>query len=180
MLHLNIRHGLLGTCAMAALTLGASNGAQAQTTLNGGGSTLAQPTYTAAFNAYRATIDPTVTFNYAGVGSGAGQRGVLCNDPSNDTDPAGTIIHFAASDATLSTAQITEWNASANVQSGGGSTCATSGGGTIGLAQGGALVQVPTFGTPITLPFNLPSPLFKKGSIQLTDAQICGIFSGKI
>jgi ABC-type phosphate transport system substrate-binding protein len=119
MLHLNIRHGLLGTCAMAALTLVASNGAQAQTTLNGGGSTLAQPTYTAAFNAYRATIDPTVTFNYAGVGSGAGQRGVLCNDPSNDTDPAGTIIHFGASDATLSAAQITEWNRSVCIWYGG-------------------------------------------------------------
>jgi ABC-type phosphate transport system substrate-binding protein len=165
---------------MAALALGASNGAQAQTPINGGGSTLAQPTYNSAFSAYAATIDNSVTFNYAGVGSGGGQRGVLCNDPTNDKDAVGTDIHYGASDATLSAAQIANWNASVNVMSGGGSGCATSGGGTIGLAQGGPLIQVPTFGTPITIPFNLPSPLFKKGSIQLTDTQLCGIFSGKI
>jgi phosphate transport system substrate-binding protein len=181
MFTIKLRDALLGTCAVAALAIGASGAAQAQTTqIWGGGSTLAQPTYQVIFNAYSQLIDSTVHFNYGGVGSGAGQRGVLCNDGVQDTFAGGTTVHFGASDATLSSQQIVQWNLSKNGgQAAGASTCATAGAGTIGLNQGGPLIQVPTFGTPITVVFNTPAQK-NSGQLQFTDAQLCGIFSGKI
>ena len=65
MLRLNIRGSLLGTCAIAALSIGAAN---AQTVINGGGSTLAGPTYQAIFNNVHNQLNPNVAYNYAEVG----------------------------------------------------------------------------------------------------------------
>jgi ABC-type phosphate transport system substrate-binding protein len=178
MVALKIRSALLGTCAMAALVLASANSAKAQITqINGGGSTLAQITYGAIFNAYQTNLDPTVNFNYAGVGSGDGQRGLLCNDAAQGAGWSGPPIYFGASDAALNSTQVTNWNAS-TAKADGATACQTDGG-TTGAAQGGPLIQVPTFGTPITLPFNLPGQT-KNGQIQLTDDQICRIFSGLV
>jgi phosphate transport system substrate-binding protein len=182
MLGRNIRGSLLGSCAVTALTLGASFGAQAQTQINGGGSTLAGPIYQTIFNNLTSQVDPSVHFNYASVGSGAGARGVLCDDgsqvPISGVAPA--TVHYGASDNPLSTAQISNYNASLNVDSGtGSSACATATNGTIGKAQGGPLMQIASIGTPITLAYNNPKQT-APGGLTFTDAQLCGIFSGKI
>jgi phosphate transport system substrate-binding protein len=180
MFTIKLRDALLGTCAVAALAVGASGTAQAQTQIRGGGSSLAAPTYGVIFNAYQQLIDTTVNFNYGSVGSGAGQRGVLCNDAVQDGFATGLTVHFGASDATLSGTQITNWNASVNGgEPAGASNCATAGVGTIGKNQGGPLIQIPSFGTPITIAFNTPGQR-NSGQLQFTPAQLCGIFSGKI
>jgi phosphate transport system substrate-binding protein len=167
----NIRDSLLGTCALAALTLGVSGAAQAQSQINGGGSTLAGPVYSTLFNNLTGQLDPTVHFNYALVGSGAGARGVLCNDGSQ-LNTAGVTVHYGASDNPLTAAQITAWNTNA-AQSGG---CAVQNG---GKATGGPLMQIPTIGTPITFAYNTVRQT-ANGGLTFTDAQLCGIFSGKI
>jgi phosphate transport system substrate-binding protein len=186
MFTIKLRDALLGTCAVAALAVGASGTAQAQVTqIRGGGSSLAAPTYGVIFNAYQQLIDTTVNFNYGSVGSGAGQRGVLCNDAAQDGFAGGLTVHFGASDATLSggpTGQIAHWNASNDGGEPAGASspnCSTAGAGTIGQNQGGPLIQVPSFGTPITIAFNTPGQK-NSGQLQLTDTQLCGIFSGKI
>lgn len=181
MLRLNSRNLLLSTCAATALTLGVSYEAQAQTAIDGGGSTLAGPVYMSIFQNLTGQVDPTVAFQYASVGSGAGSRGVLCDDGSqvavNGVSPA--TVHYGASDNLLSQQQVTNWDASLNVQSGGGSGCATASNGTIGKAQGGPLIQVATIGTPVTIVYNNPRQ-FSNGGLTFTANQLCGIFSAKI
>ncbi len=170
---MNIRSSLLGTCAVTALTLGLSWGAQAQTQINGGGSTLAGPIYQTIFQNLTGQVDSTVAFNYALVGSGAGARGVLCDDGSQvkigGVGP--TTVHYGASDNPLTTAQITNWDNNLP-QSG----CAVQNG---GEASGGPLMQIPTIGTPITIAYNNPKQT-ANGGLTFTDAQLCGIFSGQI
>src|SRR5215475_5351444 len=77
--------------------------AQVTTTLNGGGSTLVQPLIISE------TAGETIT--YAGVGSGAGQSAFLGNAPSFFNLATGTTVHFANSDAPLSTTQISQYMA---------------------------------------------------------------------
>ncbi len=174
MFRLNIRSSLLGTCAAAALAMGASSGAHAQVTqINGGGSTLAALIYGSIFGNITGQLDATVNFNYAAVGSGAGARGVLCNDgtqvPVGGVNP--TTVHYGASDNPLSSGQVTAWNTNA-AQSG----CASNTG---GIANDGPLLQVPTIGTPVTLAYNIPKQI-SNGGIKLTDTQLCNIFSGNV
>jgi ABC-type phosphate transport system substrate-binding protein len=174
MIRHNIRGALLGTCAVAALALAAPQGAQAQVTqINGGGSTLAAKIYGQVFTNVQNLIPLTENWNYAAVGSGAGARGVLCNDgsqvPINGSNPS--VVHYGASDNPLSSSQITAWNnntaqASCNVQNG-------------GLALGGPLLQIPTIGTPVTLAYNNAGET-ANGTLTFTDTQLCGIFSGAI
>jgi phosphate transport system substrate-binding protein len=68
--------------------------ANAQTLINGAGSTFDYPAFTKWFEAY-AKIDPSVNFNYGSVGSGAGQQQLL-----NQT------VDFGASDAPMSDAAL--------------------------------------------------------------------------
>ena len=179
-----LRKGLLATTAAVALSF-ASAGAQAQTPINGGGSTLAQPYIQSLFAGLN---DTSVTFGYAGVGSGAGQAAFIpatgaAQLPAKDNLPASTTIHYATSDAALSQAQIDGWNSTLK-------------------ASAGNLIQLPTFGTPITFPHFAQqytftrdavktSPTFGKytgagtaatyaKALTLNDADLCGIFSGKI
>jgi ABC-type phosphate transport system substrate-binding protein len=201
MLRLNIRTSLLSSCAAAVLALGASNGAHAQSAANpsltqvsGGGSTLAAVIYQQIFNAIQNNLDPTVQWNYAAVGSGAGARAVLCDDTSqviitalNQAPPNNTAIgpyqptnvDFGASDNPLSATQIADWGNSSN--GGTGSSCVgsvTAGTGT-GQKQGGPLLQLPTIGTPVTIATNTPHNTLN-GFLTFTDQQLCGIFSGAI
>lgn len=194
----NIRGALLGGCAVAALVLGASHGAQAQTQVYGGGSTLAAKIYDQLFLKLQTSLESGISWNYAAVGSGAGARGVLCNSGGQvpiTTDLTGatviptvtpTTVHFGASDNPLSATQINDWNNSTNITGGGSSPdCSQTPTGSGGLNQAGPILQIATFGTPITIPFNLTpvSPagqLTKNGSMTLNDTQLCGIFSGKI
>jgi len=187
MLCLTTRNMLLGTCAAAALTLAASGGASAQPTtiVYGGGSTLAAKIYGTMFSNLTSQFDPTTGYSYAAVGSGQGTRAVLCNDGSQAVNPATNTnapdVHFGATDNPLTQTQIADWNNSSNKQTGGGSSCVggVAAGAGQGKAQGGQLIQIPTIGTPVTIPVHAGNPSVN-GSLTFTDAQLCGIFSGQI
>ena len=182
MLYSHVKTVLISSCAAVVMLCGANGGAQAQPAIIGGGSTLASTVYPEMFAVYAAIFGPGTTFTYVADGSGSGQAGFLNNQPETHGLACGTDIHFGASDATLSASpQISTWNSS-----GGGSTvagCTTS---NIGLAgtsanggQGGPIIQVPSFGTTIAIPYNTPGQP-NNGQLRFTDAQLCGIFSGFI
>ena len=108
-----IRRILTATASVAALSVGLAAAASAQSiTLNGGGSTLAQPTYDQAFTLYT-NNNPNVLFSYDGVGSGTGQTAFLTNNISLFNVPTaqygtivGSTVDFGASDAFLVSSQI--------------------------------------------------------------------------
>lgn len=162
MLRLSRKSTLLSVCAAGAMLAGMATAAQAQVNIFGGGSTLASIVYPQEFGLYNALQAPLTTFHYTADGSGAGQSAFLTNNPSTHGFPAGTTIAFGASDATLSTTQINNFNADA----------------VNGSPVTGPLIQIPTFATPVTVAFNTKQAA--NGQIQFTDAQLCGIFSGKI
>jgi ABC-type phosphate transport system substrate-binding protein len=162
-----MRCKLLGTSAFVALMAVGASYAQAQvtTTVYGGGSSLAAPYYTQQFSLFE-TGNPTVGFSYFTVGSGAAQSAFLNNFTSIFSITAsGASVDFGASDASLSTTQISGWSSSS-----------------VGQSVAGNLIQVPTFGTPITVAYNAPTSagLGANLSLHLTDSQLCGIYSGKI
>jgi len=167
-------------CSAAAILLsaGAAFAAKAPTTytVNGGGSSLAYPLYTTDMAQYTAGKSKDL-FSYEAVGSGAGQNAFLNNNigyfepvsPTNTIGYAagtltygtivGTQVDFGASDAFLSASQLTNPATGSYSQS----------------AADGPLIQIPTVGVPITIPYN------ENGiDLILTDSQTCGVFSGKI
>ena len=148
-----MRKILLGTTAvLAGLTAAAA--AHAQTAIVGGGSTLASPSYLAEFSLFQnANSDYDFSDVYTPEGSGAAQLSVISNAPAG--------FDFGASDATISAAQLNTWNTGAT-----------------GSSSAGLLIELPMIGTSITLPVNLPT-VTSDTSLNLTDAQVCGIFSGK-
>ena len=166
-------------CSMLALAL-SCGAAHASTTINAGGSSLAFPTYQAEFEKYT-NSSPTILFSYSAVGSGSGQAGFLQNtftpQPSTDTvwwpapagiltygTPVGTQVDIGASDATLISGQLT------NPSTGSYGTS------TQGSVVDGPIIQIPTFGVPVTMAFNQPAIT----SLKLTANQVCGILSGQI
>lgn len=175
-----IRTRLASLAAAAALSFGAAHAAP---TLNGGGSSLAYPTYAAWFAAYTSQHSADL-FSYAAAGSGAGQNGFLTNtigyfqpvSSSNTVGYAtgtltygtivGTQVDFGASDAPLVASQLT------TATNGSYDAYGTS---TNGSAVYGPLIQVPTLGVPVTVAYNQSS---LSTTLQLTDAQVCSIFSG--
>ncbi|HEY1764135.1 MAG TPA: phosphate ABC transporter substrate-binding protein PstS [Opitutaceae bacterium] len=78
---------LLAGCTVALL--GAPS-VSAQMLINGAGATFPQPLYTKWFDEYR-KVDPSVRFNYQGIGSGGGQKQI-----TNET------VDFGASDGPMS------------------------------------------------------------------------------
>jgi phosphate transport system substrate-binding protein len=86
MLFLPARGLLLFGCALA---VGASR-APAQMLINGAGATFPQPLYTKWFDEYR-KVDPSVDFNYQGIGSGGGQKQITSE-----------TVDFGASDGPMS------------------------------------------------------------------------------
>lgn len=182
-----MKNTLLTACAAAALAVGAGHSASAAVNtvcaepnpagaalsypsqpplcLFSGGSSLAAVVYQFQFLGHYGSTDPTFAVNYSSIGSGAGQNLFLNNSSTfdtNDITPSGSLIAFGASDATLSPTQITTW--------------ATS---TFGQSVSGNLIQIPTYGTPIAIVFKKTTHQ-ADGGLQFTDAQLCGIFSGKI
>ncbi|HTB81116.1 MAG TPA: phosphate ABC transporter substrate-binding protein PstS [Opitutaceae bacterium] len=75
---------------LALAGLVAATGASAQTLINGAGATFPQPIYTKWFSEYT-KVDPSVTFNYQGIGSGGGQKQILAE-----------TVDFGASDGPMS------------------------------------------------------------------------------
>jgi len=183
-----MKRTLLSACAAAALAVGAGHSASAavnticnpaEGTINypsapplclyGGGSSLAAVVYQAQAEAHFGVTDPTFGTNYTSIGSGAGQNLFFTENPgtydANHITPSGVTIAFGASDATLSSTQISNWAIL-----------------TDGQTVSGNLIQVPTFGTPIAIVFKLTHGANSQaeGGLQFTDAQLCGVFSGKI
>lgn len=182
------RTHLLGAASAVALAI-AAPALAAPAAINGGGSTLAQyvygngaPNSTPApneFTYWNGQATAKAKFGtYWEAGSGTGQLSFLSDNLACDIFKAtsstsncssvaagGTnTAHYGASDAVLSTSQTSSW--------------ATS---TVGQSAAGNLIQVPTFGTPITVPVqdsNIGSPA--NGDATLSDADLCAIFSGQI
>jgi ABC-type phosphate transport system substrate-binding protein len=152
---------LAGAASVAAFSFAAPT-AMAQTTINGGGGSGAQPIYDAEFNQYTSTT-PSILFSYDGVGSGGGQSAFLNNDIALFNSPAnqygtivGTTVHFGASDNPLSSSQVSGYTLS---------------------AEDGPLIQLPMIGVGVTIPY-VNAGL--KKTLTLTDSQICGVLSGLI
>lgn len=153
--------------ALVISGFGVASAAMAQTapSLLGGGSTLVQPTIGSESSLFP-VADGSVT--YFGVGSGAGQSAFLNNDSTQFSAGLSATVDFANSDASLSTAQISTYQA--------------------GRAKtDGALIQIPYIITPITIPLvNAPTgtgpalPNSTTPTVALNDADLCGIFSGAI
>ncbi|WP_447904817.1 substrate-binding domain-containing protein [Stenotrophomonas geniculata] len=144
--------------ALVATALLATAGAASaqQSLVNGGGASLPADLYKGQAD----SILPS-TFSYAVTGSGTGKKAFLENKIALFI-PTGTgNVHFAGSDSVLSQAEIDTYNTTYN-----SATSAT---------KFGPLLQMPSVATSVTIPFN------KAGSaVDLTVAQACGIFSGKI
>jgi ABC-type phosphate transport system substrate-binding protein len=164
------RKTLACTIFAAALSFGVAHAAS--TTINAGGSSLAAPTYIAEFQAYT-KANPTILFNFEAVGSGGGQKAFLNNDitqfePPNVTSSTltygtivGTQVDIGASDSFLASNQLSNPPTGSYANS----------------SADGPIIQIPTFGTPITIPYN---ESLQTAALTLTDPQICGVLSGKI
>jgi phosphate transport system substrate-binding protein len=78
---------ILALCALVAL---GATAAKAQMLINGAGATFPQQIYTKWFDEYQ-KVDPSVRFNYQGIGSGGGQKQILAE-----------TVDFGASDGPMS------------------------------------------------------------------------------
>lgn len=134
--------------------------AQAMAAVVGGGATLPQNLYNTA------TVLPSGFNTYIGVGSGAGKAAVLNNDATKLNLPSGTTVDYAGSDSVLSAAELLAYK-NAHQSPAVPATDAN---------NWGPLVQIPSAATSVTIPYK------KAGvtSLNLTSAQLCGIFSGNI
>lgn len=148
----------IAAAVMVAGLAMASGAASAQSVV-GGGATLPQGLYTDPSDG----ILPS-NFEYTGVGSGAGRRAFVNNDATEFGGVAGDPVHFAGSDARLTASQISTYNTEYN--NGDNST----------EEDFGPLIQIPTVVTPVTLPYRHASI----SNLDLTVAQVCGIYAGTI
>ncbi|AOJ42384.1 phosphate ABC transporter substrate-binding protein [Burkholderia lata] len=163
-------------CQSIALAFSSLGGiaAMASPNVQGGGSSLVAPTIGAIGNtATEIGLFGTAegSFTYFSVGSGAGQNAFLNNQPTFFGSTVTGTVHFANSDAALSSAQITSYKAGLG-------------------ATNGPLIQIPYIVTPITIPVvngpavtSTTTPQTTPGeahSIALNDDDLCGIFSGRI
>jgi ABC-type phosphate transport system substrate-binding protein len=179
------RTQLLGAVSAAALSC-LSVGANAQSVINGGGSTLAQfdyglgaPNATPAgeFGLFNSSSPaPAATIGtYWEAGSGTGQLALLNDDLTCDITKALTgtatcagvpgganTVHYGASDATLSSTQIAGWATSS-----------------VGQSAAGDLIQLPSMGVAVAIPV-VDAKFTKNYQITLDDNDLCGVFSGKI
>ncbi|RTQ87144.1 MULTISPECIES: substrate-binding domain-containing protein [Stenotrophomonas] len=147
--------------ALVATALLATAGAASaqQSLVNGGGASLPSDLYKGSTD----SILPS-NFSYAVTGSGKGKQAFLENKIAIFI-PTGTgNVHFAGSDSVLSQAEIDTYNTTYNSAS--------------STTKFGPLLQLPSVATSVTIPFNKVDPA--GSSVDLTVAQACGIFSGKI
>ncbi len=79
----------------ASSTSSTGNGQSGSASINGAGSTFAQPVYSQWIQEYK-SVNPSVTINYQGIGSGGGKNGIINN-----------TLDFAGSDSVLTSAEIT-------------------------------------------------------------------------
>ncbi len=131
----------------------------AQTAINGAGATSVVPLFTSAggwFPTYGApspAVNPNVTFNYVGVGSGAGVTAFRTQvEPSGLPSP----ISFASSDSPAGALTIT------------------------GTPNRGISVQIPVIALGVTLPYNPTGLRIPSRGLRLSRATYCGILNGNI
>lgn len=180
---------LLRTLSAAALAAAYSTASQAGTpsVIVGGGATSPQANYAepndpstnaprSEFSLFNSTSTAVQFGSYVPSSSGTGQQAFIQNDQTCNTNkqsganggkcsnvPAGAnTVHYALSDNVLSTAQIASW---ATVS--------------YGQSRSGNLIQLPMLGTATTFPIK-NTKLTKNGGFSLSDADLCGIFSGLI
>jgi ABC-type phosphate transport system substrate-binding protein len=170
---------LLGAASAAALACLSSHAYAQQSTITGGGSTLARYDYVDEFTIFNGNTNGATFGTYYASGSGAGQTAFLTDDLSCDANKVdgnnggacdgggaqgqpGNTVDYGASDATLSASQISGW--------------ATF---TYGQPAAGNLIQLPSMGVGIAIPV-VNTLVTTNGGITLTDSDLCGIFSGKI
>lgn len=139
--------------AVVATALMSVAGAASAQAVTGGGATLPAKLYKGEAD----SILPS-NFTYAETGSGTGKSAFLTNNPV----PFGATgtVHFAGSDSVLSAAELSTYNATYNVAG--------------DANRYGALIQVPSVGTSVTLPFANGST-----ALALDDEKLCGIISGR-
>ncbi|HBP5453950.1 substrate-binding domain-containing protein [Pseudomonas aeruginosa] len=130
---------------VVALTLFASQVALAVT---GGGATLPEALYKGSPD----SILPA-TFSYEGVGSSAGKRAFLTNDPV--LFGATGSVHYAGSDSVLRNVELLDYLVRFN-------------------EEYGPLIQIPSVVTPVVVPYR------KAGTtaLNLSSLQLCDVFSG--
>jgi ABC-type phosphate transport system substrate-binding protein len=182
------RNVLLRTLSVAALAAGLSPGfASAQAIMNGGGSTAAQAdwagpdngnTPTSEMSLFNSTYTKANFGTYWGSGSGTGQQAFINDDLTCDInkvqnggkcagDPGGAnTVHYGASDNPISSTQLSTWATSS-----------------YGQAAAGNFVQIPAFGTGpgiVVNDTNVAEGAQSNGLVELSDNDLCGIFSGLI
>jgi hypothetical protein len=185
------RQTLLRTFSLAALAAGVSHGAHAATTvpsINGGGASSPAADYAAPNNGTTPTSEFSLfnsTYAHAKFGtywsnnSGTGQLAFINNDLTCDINAvtgnnggacAGTpgganTVHYAASDNALKAAQVSSWATSS-----------------FGQSAAGNLIQIPVLGTGTAIIVNDTNVAGSadNGKIELSDNDLCGIFSGLI
>jgi ABC-type phosphate transport system substrate-binding protein len=143
-----------------SLALASLCSAQAMAAVVGGGATLPQNLYTTP-GVFPAGFNP-----YVGVGSGGGKTAVLTNNAASLGLPAGTTVDYAGSDSVLSATELATYKTAHQSPA-----VATS-----SPDNWGPLIQVPSAATSVTVPYK------KAGisNLNLTSAQLCGIFAGTI
>jgi hypothetical protein len=176
----------LSVAALAAALSPASGLAQIAT-LNGGGATSPQADYAGTndpntgaprseFSLWNSTKQKATFGTYWGSGSGVGQQAFIQNDLTCDINkvtgnnsgkcsntPGGAnAVHYGTSDSVLSTAQVATWSTS-----------------TWGQSAAGNLIQLPALGTGPAIITN-DTNITSNGQLQLSDNDLCGIFSGLI
>jgi phosphate transport system substrate-binding protein len=173
------RTHLLGAASAAVLACLSSTSGFAASTITGGGSTLAQFDYLSEFSMFNGATTTAQFGTYYESGSGAGQAGFLNNDLTCDINKVnnnnggactggsgvgqpGNTVDYGASDATLSSTQISGWT---NYQ--------------YGQSAAGNLIQVPSMGVGVGIPLQ-NSAVKANGALILNDADLCGVFSGKL
>ena len=137
-------------------------------------------TTTSLNSACSTAVPPAPTFGtYYESGSGAGQAAFLTDDLScdinkvngnnggncdggNEQGAPGNTVDYGASDATLSSTQISGWSSF-----------------TYGQPAAGNLIQLPSMGVGVAIPV-VNSAISGNGTLILNDADLCGVFSGKI
>lgn len=137
-----------------------------------------------------ATKSPTAYGKYYSSSSGRGRRAVIFNSiacestiacDKADINADGRVgglyrVDMAGSDAIVSSQEYTGWyNAGAAVVINGTASYTTA----YGASTAGNLIQVPSVGTAVAVATVNPG-ITKNNQVNLTDNDLCGIFSGKI
>ncbi|AUG07164.1 substrate-binding domain-containing protein [Pseudomonas sp. S09G 359] len=136
-----------------SMTLAALCSAQAaMADINGGGATLPQALYQTS------GVLTTGFAGYIGVGSGNGKAAFLNNDYTKfQAGVTNKNVHWAGSDSKLSATELSTYE---NTRQ----------------ATWGKLIQLPSVGTSVAIPFR------KSGTsnVDLSVSELCGVFSGRI